>query len=134
MKIAIDDFILAEQSGPVGVRDFAVNTQRAVDAVRYLRAPAEAFFDRENQSTIITFTVTRLHTSLSAAEVFLLEHETAVPPTGLVVFTAQGDDGQEVSRYLADAVVEVSEATYIGLSTRHQYTIKGGLLLTQNPS
>jgi hypothetical protein len=134
MKITVDDFVLAEMSGPVGVRDFKISSGREIEEAQFLRADAAAFFDRKNQRTIIAFSVTRLHASIRDAEVFLLAHETDVPSGGLVTFTALGNDGQEVSRYLADAIVQVTEASYIGLSTRVGYSIKGGLLLSQRPA
>ncbi len=133
MKITVNDFVLAEMSGPVGVRDFKINSTRVIEAVSFLRAAAGAFFDRKNQATIITFTVSRIHASIRDAEVFLLAHETELPVTGLVTFTAQGDDGQEINRYLADSVVEVAEASYTGVCSRITYSIKGGLLLAQQP-
>lgn len=134
MKITIDQFVLAEMSGPVGVRDFKIVSTRQVEAARFLRAAAGAFFDRKNQVTTVTFAVTRLHASVRDAEVFLLGHESEVPAVGLVTFTARAADGQEVSRYLDAALVEVAESAYVGLSTRHLYTIKGGLLLAQRPA
>lgn len=134
MRITVDDFVLAELSGPVGVRDFKIGGGREVEAAQFLRAEAGTFFDRKNQATIITFSVTRLHASVRDAEVFLLAHGLEIPASGLAMFTARGDNGQEVSRYLADAVVEVAEAGYTGLSSRHFYSIKGGLLLSQRPS
>lgn len=134
MKITINEFPLAEMSGPVGVRDFKISNSRLVEPAQFLRAAATAFFDRKNLATTITFVVTRLHASVRDAEVFLLAHESEVPAGGLAAFTARSDDGQEVTRYLDAAIVEVTEAAYVGLSTRHLYTIKGGLLLTQRPA
>lgn len=133
MRITINEFVLAEMSGPVGVRDFKVSHERLMEQAQFLRAAASAFFDRKNQATTITFAVTRLHASVRDAEVFLLAHEAEVPAGGLVTFTARGDNGQEIARYLDAALVEVAESAYVGCSSTVIYRIKGGLLLRQQP-
>lgn len=134
MKITINDFILAEMSGPVGVRDFKIVNDRLIEPAQFLRAEAGKFYDRKNRTTTVTFSVTRLHATLQDAELFLLTHESAMPRAGLVTFTARSDADEELSRYLADALVSVAEATYTGVASRHFYKITGGLLLTAPPA
>lgn len=134
MKISVGNFVLAEMSGPVGVREFKVSSSRAIEPAQFLRAAAGAFLDRQNAVVTISFRVSRLHGSVREAEVFLLAHAGEVPSGGLVTFTARGDNGQEVSRFLDAAVVEVTEAAYVGCSSTVLYSIRGGRLLSQRPA
>lgn len=134
MKITVNHFVLAEMSGPVGVRDFKIVNERLVEAARFLRAESGAFYDRKNRATLVTFAVTRLHGSVRDAELFLLAHELQVPGSGRVTFTARTEDGREVARHLDAAIVGVTESRYVGQSTYHSYAIKGGRLLTQRPA
>jgi len=134
MRITINQIILADDAAPARVRAFRLESARRVQEGTFIRAAAARFFDRANARTRVSFEVVRTHASVREAEAFLLGHERDVPGTGLAVFTALGDAGQAVTRYLPDAVVETIEGSGAGTSTRHQYVLLGGQLKNINPT
>lgn len=134
MRITLNRTVLATDASPARVRNFRLEAERSVQEGRLLRAAAAAFFDRANARTRVSFEVTRSHASVREAEAFLLNHEQALPPTGLAVFTAVNDAGAATTRYLADAVLESVEGSGAGTGTRHRYVLRGGPLQTTAPA
>ena len=132
MKVKIEKTWLA-QGEHESVAGFRINGQRLTQTAQFLRAEAISVFDRKNHQTTVTFSITRLHESTQDAEVFILEHSTGLKHSGLIAFIAQGSHGRETVRYLQAACITVDDASYIGLSTRHNYTIIGGRILNQKP-
>lgn len=133
MKIKINNYPLAD-GALEGVSQFKINGQRVSQVAQFLRAAAVRVFNRGNLQTTVTFAITRAHESLMAAELFILEHDLNLPPQGLVTFTAGGAETQETERYLADAMITVSDREYIGVTTIHHYTVVGGELLKIKPT
>jgi len=132
MKVKIDNYSLA--SGNLeGVSNFRINGQRQAQIGQFLRAEDVKVFNRKNLQTNVSFTVTRLHESLMIAEIFILQHDRDVPAQGLVTFIAGDEGGKQIERYLNAAMIQVSERSFIGVSTMHSYTIIGGELLIQRP-
>ena len=95
----------------------------------FFRASQVQVFDRGNAQTTVSFGSVRQHATVSIAENFLLEHETAL--TGRATVTFKAPNGS--MRYLLNAKVSEHRAEHIGVSTRHQYTIVGGLLSKEKP-
>ncbi|MEM1057920.1 MAG: hypothetical protein AAGK14_01620 [Verrucomicrobiota bacterium] len=134
MRITINQTVLATDAAPTRVRNFRLESAREVQEGKFLRAVAASFFDRANAQTRVSFEVVRTHPSGREAEAFLLGHGSDVPASGLAVFTAVGDSGQAITRYLNAAVVEAIEGSGAGTSTRHLYVLRGGALQTLPPS
>lgn len=125
MRIRIADFLLAGDS-ELAPDSLTIDAERQVQIVQRLRALASKPIARANTLTTISFTVTREHDHVRAAETYLLKHEADIPATGQVTFECEGDDGVE-SRFAFDAAeLKTTSARQIGVSTLHSYTLIGG--------
>jgi hypothetical protein len=101
----------------------------AAQVEEFFRASQVQVFDRGNAQTTVSFGSVRQHATVSIAENFLLEHETAL--TGRANVTFKAPNGS--MRYLLNAKITDYRAECLGVSTRHQYTIVGGLLTKEKP-
>jgi hypothetical protein len=128
MKITLNNFVLADSPDPVPMTNLRINGARLVQEAAFLRAVARGQFDRGNRRTEIMFETTRLFKSQLEAETFLLEHETNVPGSGLLVFVAGQKGKSTATRYLKNAVVESVSSAMTGCTTRHSYRIVGGVM------
>lgn len=131
MKIRVNDFWLcqADQLAPNSLR---VDSRRVVQIAQRLRAISAEPFARGNTVRTISFTVVREHDSVRDAEAFLVEHEAAIPSSGIVEITCHDDAGPETVFYF-DAEIEAVSAGHVGLSTEHAYTLVGGLITKDKP-
>lgn len=98
-----------------------------VQEVPLFRAPGIKVFNRGNFRNQFTFSITRVHASLQASELFFLEHAQSFPLSGRVEFVT---DDNVVTRFMDPAVVRVTNAVPLGRSTVHAYQIIGGLIQT----
>jgi len=132
MKVKINNTWLARGERE-SVADLQINGRRIIQIAQLLRADEIKMFDRKNHQTTVSFSVSRLHSSVQASECFILEHSTGLPGQGLVTFVATDDNGRDVERHLQAACIEIDESRYIGRSTHHTYTVIGGKMLKQKP-
>ena len=114
-------------TGRDAAQDFRVNGSRIVQEAPLFRASGVTPIDRKNEKTVVTFTRTRLHSSIAAAEQFILEHADAIPRSGKVEFIS---DNSAVTRFLEPAAISVVESSYLGVTTVHRYQIVGGQMKT----
>lgn len=108
-----------------------INGETMADTAEYLRAAAVEVFDRGNRRTSISFSVTRTHASLEAAELFILKHETTLPRRGLIEFEAHQGRGRA---WLYDAVLTQASCSHKGVTSVHDYAILGGAVSSVNPN
>lgn len=119
--------------GIVGPFGLTLNGQQLVDDAHFFRAAAASVFARGNRGSVLQFSVQRLLSGERAAEAFALTHAGSVPTGGLLTIVC-GPTGDEQTVYLEDCAVEsVQIVECRGLAVRVQYTIKGGLFITDVP-
>ena len=147
VKVTIANFVLADhditttynsldgaQVKTTAVNNFRISQQRSDQVAEYFRGASVQVFDRGNKRTSVTFEVARLHPTLRASEVYVLEHATKIPNRGLVILESKTPNGPVTRRYLNNAECEVVDASYEGVSTFHSYQILGGEILTKAPA
>jgi hypothetical protein len=137
MLVSIGSYNLCDgtRSGGVGTTRLRFRVNRNIQVQEIFRADQVSTFDRGNRKTVATFEITRTFPTQDEADVYVLEHEETVPSSGLVSFTAFHANGQKVVRYLAGGKLESHELIeQIGVTTRHQYTITGGLIQQAQPT
>ena len=137
MLVSIGAFQLYDgtRSGGVGVTRLRFRVERKIQIAELFRGEEVETFDRGNRETTVAFEVSRTFATQEAADVYVLEHEETVPSSGIVTFTAFQPNGQKVVRYLADGKVRAHELVeQIGVTTRHQYTIVGGVIQQTVPA
>jgi len=131
MLVAIGNFALCDGTRPggVGVTRLRFKVERKIQVAEVFRGEEVETFDRGNRETTVEFEVSRTFATQEAADVYVLEHEETVPSSGIVTFTAYQPNGQKVVRYLADGKVRAHELVeQIGVTTRHEYVIVGGVI------
>jgi hypothetical protein len=109
--------------------------ERKIQVAETFRGDDVETFDRGNRETTVEFEVSRTFPTQEEADVYVLEHEETVPSSGIVMFTAYQPNGQKVVRYLTDGKVRAHELVeQIGVTTRHEYVIVGGLIQQAVPA
>lgn len=136
MEITIATTLLASPDlalGRVGPAGLAVNGQQILDDADFFRAAAPTFFVRGTEGVTLQFSVTRLFSSVRAAEAFILLHFNSTPLEGLLTCTC-GDAGDTQTVYLRDAKVQTVQLPgYRGTSVGVQYTIRGAEFTSDVP-
>lgn len=128
MLASIDDFALADGSfaGGVALSQIRINVQRIFDIVVPLQTLDPVLYDRGVRKTVVDFQVFRVHDSIAAAEIYIIDHDLLVPDSGQVQFSAT--DG--TIRYMFNAALFTHQRIgVIGETTLHQYHIEGGRIL-----
>ena len=133
MKIKINDFWLCE-TGQLAPDTFRINGRRETQIAQRIRAAAAAVFNRYNTVTTISFSVVREHTTILAAEAYLMQHEVDIPQSGIVTIICYNDAGAESAYYFDCGGLETTEASYVGCSTQHSYTLVCGRITTEKPT
>ena len=130
MKIAIQQSatkgfdLISGLSGSEFEEQFKINGQPLAQVREYLRGAKARPIRRGNVKTNISWTATKEHASLHAAEEFLLEHHASIPTTGSLVCTAEGSG--QAAYTLSDAVLQTHTGERIGVTTIHEYVFVGG--------
>ncbi|MDR2981989.1 MAG: hypothetical protein LBV12_07045 [Puniceicoccales bacterium] len=108
------------------VSDLVLGQERQEQILRGLRAKAGRPTDRGNVVDVISFRVTRLHDSLTLAQLHLIQQAVAlrsVPEKKPAYFQWETDG--IFQPWLLNAVVTLNEATHRGQTTYFNYTLKG---------
>lgn len=108
----------------------SISEERGVEKIEALRATNAQFIDRGNASVSISFTVSREHASVEAAQGYMLFHASNVPHSGRVEFEEWQNRGRA---WIYGAVLTVGSSIQRGVSTEHQYTIQGGAFSKVSP-
>ncbi len=126
MLISISDYDLCDgtTAGGVAVGALRLRFTRGIESVQELAAPNPVTYDRGTRTLDLSFTVQRNHASIRASELFIGNHENAVPQFGLVKLTTTfGTIAYVTNGFLVDLQL----ASYIGSTTTHSYRIVGGV-------
>lgn len=116
---------------PSGLR---IGQTRVVQTADYIGATYGAQFPRRQYRLEIAFQVTRLHTSLREAEVFILDHPASIPASGTLEIMSDVSTGLSAGRWIPNAVtVRVDLVQQIGLTTIWSYAFLGAEVLKSNP-
>jgi hypothetical protein len=137
MLVSIGSFPLCDgtRANGVGLTNLRFKVDRKIQVAEVFRGPEVETFDRGNRKTTATFEIIRTFASQEAADVYVLNHDATIPSSGLVAFTAIQPNGQKVVRYLPGGVVQSHELLeQIGVTTRHHYTLIGGIMQQAPPS
>lgn len=129
MKVRIGSTWLAP-GGFAATQGIRVNGQQITQEVEFFRAVARQFYARKNRASVVSFSVTRTHSSLREAEAFILTHYASLPDSGDVYFYCGTDSDQQIVT-LPGAVLDAAEdGAILGTSSRFTYNIRGGLPVT----
>lgn len=84
---------------------------------------APVLFDRNVRRTIVDFQIARIHASMSASDIYAIDHDSMVPDSGLVQFTTTSGG---IRWLLHAALISHQMVDLIGATTIHSYHIEGG--------
>jgi hypothetical protein len=112
-----------------GTNGLALSGAQVVDSAALFRAVDQKFFARGNRSESISFTVSRSHGSIKAAQLFLVSHYKDLPNEGDLFFYC-GFEGDEQIVTLEGAVLASVSRNYNGETTFFTYNILGGVYRT----
>ena len=128
MKANWDGVTLSDElTTDFGQFGFTLNGHQIVQEAQFLRSAYSTFFARGNRSVTLSFSVTRLFTTVENAELFMLGHYASLSdgPASLILTCGETDV------FIANAVLEsVSEPSYIGCSVTVQYHFRAPKILT----
>lgn len=129
MKITLGNVVLAGAKPEENPKDFRLNGQRVIQIAQFLRGETSEPIARGNTTCHITFSVTRNHGSIDAAEKFVLEHDLDVPDNGVLTMEA----GAQAKRYAAKCVVTGLEIAYDGSNSFTNYALTTGRMQRNKP-
>ena len=132
MKIKINEFWLCED-GQLAPNSLRINGRRQIQIAQFLRAAVGKPLNRKNTITTISFSVVREHASARVAEGYMLQHEAEIPEDGIVTFFCPDENEAEDIFFFDAGVLDTTEASQIGVSTEHSYTLIGGRVTTVKP-
>ena len=136
MKITYaTSYTLADTSASVYFAEGDAGNERQVQQEPLLRAASQFVQTRSNQKQEFTFTVTRLHALVTDAELFYLTHGSALPDTGSLVFTADGEfvpAGSPAATW-STATLKSVRVRYKGRTTITTYTFTGAAIVQDTP-
>jgi hypothetical protein len=124
--IASTELCSGGRTGPIG---FTVGGQKLTDEVQLIRAAEVQLWGRGGKSVAVSFGVQHEFNSVSAAQKWLLESWGLLPEEGDVTYFT--DDDQEV--YQLGAQLEAQIVSFIGVTVRVQYTLRGPPPQSSNP-
>mgnify|MGYP006921302997 CR=1 FL=1 len=128
------DSVVISGGGAESPSGFRIGQTRAIQTADYIGATYGAQFARRQYRLEIAFQVTRLHSSLREAEVFVLDHPASIPASGTLEFITNVSVGLSSGRWIPNAVtVRVELLQHIGLTTVWSYSFLGAEVLTANP-
>lgn len=131
MQVSIDSYPLTDGtlSGGFALSEMRVNVQRIFDVVVPIDAINPECYDRDIRKTVVDFQVTRLHASFAAADIYVADHDAAIPSSGPVLFLPTSGPFSPASnvRFLIHARLISHQLVKLnGKATTHAYHIEGG--------
>ncbi|MFO7534714.1 MAG: hypothetical protein R6X19_03365 [Kiritimatiellia bacterium] len=106
-----------------GPADLAVNGRILTQPVFPIRATASTVLWRANLATTVTFRVTRLFSTVAAAEMWAVAHPGSVVRAGTLTITEGA-----TSKTMVNANLEDVQCRHVGASVIVTYKIIGGVL------
>lgn len=96
---------------------------RKVDVLTFVKANFAKPKNRGNTLLQVTFTVSKVHDSFTAAQLYLMDINSMVPKQGPIRIDFED---QATTRLIPDATIEVTPLPILGVKTTLSYTIKYG--------
>ncbi len=130
MLISIGEYDLCDGTfaGGVAASDLRLRFTRGIEVVQPLGEDDPVTFDRGTRRLDLSFTIHRNHASIKDAELFIGNHENAVPQTGAIKLTI-GIFG--INQFIISGfLVSIQLIQQIGSTTSHNYKIVGGVFDT----
>lgn len=108
----------------IGLTDFRLTVRRMYDLAVQLGANEPAQFNRQHRTTEVSFTIWRIHDTISDAERFLALHDSDIAASGDVRITST--NGAVYADIYGAKLSSQSLTTENGKATCHSYRITGG--------
>ena len=106
--------------------ELRINGRPLVQEAQFLRAQKIKMFARGNRKTTVSFTVKRLHDSIQAAQVFMIQHYNLLPSEGTLRLKMISDSGGAQNLTMEDSVLGAVLYWHVGKTTFFRYSIEGG--------
>jgi len=134
MLCTINDYYLADGTlaGGYGLKNLRLKISRIFDVVVELAALDPVAFDRGKRRVEITFSIQRVQSTITDADIFILDHESTVPRTGDVKLLVSGTDSL-TALIVNGSLVSNELIEQNGKETEHAYRIVGSLLFAPTP-
>ncbi len=128
MLISIGAYDLCDGTfaGGVAASDLRLGFTRGIEVVQELGTPDPVTFDRGTRTLTLSFTVHRVHASIKDAELFIGNHEHAVPQSGAIKLVTTGISASIVF-IISGFLTDIQLLRQIGATTSHGYKIVGGV-------
>ncbi len=127
MKISIGNISLANgHDHKEEPYDFSLHHTRQTQMATPLRSNSSKWYDRGNQTITITFSVTKQHTSVEAAQQYVIQH--AIELNNLSSQLIIVEEPSQKQFILLDAVMSEITSSSTGITSTHFYKIIGGNL------
>lgn len=132
MFVSIDSYPLTDGtvSGGFAISAMRVSVERIFDIAIPIGAINPQVYDRDIHKTVVDFEVTRLHASFTAADLYVADHDAAIPSSGTVLFfpTSGPVSPSSNARFLLHAALISHRLVRLnGKATTHAYHIEGGM-------
>lgn len=129
MKVRLNDLYLSE-GGPLSPSGLSIQGAPSTERSDPTRGSSPSFFDRKTRTHTDSFSVTRQHASLSAAEHFLRAHakDLDANAVGVFEFIAETDSGGAGGKWSARGRLTGYSAQQIGITTIWTYNLEYGAL------
>ena len=115
-------FILTDHGGD-GPNAWLPVPVRKVDVLSFVQGAFSKPRNRGNTLLQVTFTVSKVHDSFTAAQLYLMDINSLVPKQGPIRIDFED---QVTTRLVPDATIEVTPLPILGVRTTLSYTIKYG--------
>lgn len=122
---------LAGQAGVIerefsSASGFRVNGQIQTQDDEFIRAVEAGVIDRGNLRTTIEFSTVRKFSTAHAAELWMLDYDSTMERTGVLIIESVQVNGGVSRRYMKNAVVLPPKREANGVSVSLSYTVLGG--------
>ena len=104
---------------PIGL---SIDAARTVQVVKPIEAAGVSALGRALKQTTVSFSVLREHASYSAAELYVVNHESSLPDNGTLSIRPESA-GEAVYE---EAALQQCRVTYLGVTTTATYSFTAG--------
>jgi hypothetical protein len=135
MLCSINNYFLADGTlaGGYGLKNLRLSIHRVFDVVVELGELNPVLFDRGKRKAEITFNVQRVQPTITDADIFILDHESAIPRSGAVKLLVSGSGTTTEALIVNGNLISNELVSQNGKETEHSYHITGALLFVPTP-
>jgi hypothetical protein len=113
--------------------DVRLNGRQMVQDAQFLRAVAAQPLARGNAVNVLTFTVTRQHTSVADAAAYVLTLFSSLPGSGTATVICGASGENLLTCTFAAVLEEMPKASFLGTRTDTTFVLRGGLITMGAP-